>query len=191
MKSYWILPDTDSTGAVQILLEEKTQNLSEFEIWKQRPKEIFPAIPKEIMVKYQNKDVIYAQYARMKDFNIFCLSFLCGKDSFGRVVQITNLQLLEKNERPSFDIKIYLPQKTEIEKQVSIISDIINDQNSAQHKKISTMIEAFDTEFQFATFSSEILNESPLLHDWMPKKKQCFLFTIIEELLVGTMKKKH
>ena len=183
MKSYWILPDANSTGIIKVFSDGNVTNLADLDVWKTRPKVIFPAIPKEIMLLYKNKNVIYAQYARMESFNIFCLSTPHGLDIHNRIVQLTNLQVLDKNERPSLDFSTNLPDNDQIIKCAKSILAILANHNSAPYKKVTTMISAFDDETEKNTFSSETLTDSALVHDWMPKKKWFNICQLIKAVL--------
>ena len=186
MRSIWLIPDRQQTGVVYAIENGKRLLIHELIDVKTLPLELVLGIPEEIFRAKEENYFLFAQFARIEDEkSIFCLSAPAGNDKDGRKVSITNIQILEGNEKPILSPKIPNDctllddiDKKELEKMVSEI-----DNDTSSNDSIHRMLKAIQSNVRAKSFASEDLIVATNKPDWMPKKKESY-FIILKILLV-------
>ena len=110
MHTYWILPNRDQKDDILASDGEKTIPFRQILDPKLRPEGFSHGVPAELLEKCGPKafaEILFAQRFPARDGGkqLFSVSTTAGLDSSGRVVHLGLLFLLEKNERPEFELR--------------------------------------------------------------------------------------
>jgi hypothetical protein len=109
MRTYWILPNRDQKDDILANDGEKTIPFRQILDPKLRPEGFSHGVPAELLEKCGPKafaEILFAQ--RFPNWNgdgqLFSISTPAGLDSSGRVVHLGLLFMLERHERPRFEL---------------------------------------------------------------------------------------
>lgn len=169
MKNIWILPDKKQNGLALAVIENKIAPLNELIDLSKLPKVLNLGIPEELVrAKADVTNFLYAQFVKLEnEKSVFSITAPAGTDVNGRIVFITNLQLLELNETP-----ILPPAKlTNLPDDVKDWAKQFDDVTSASFENINEMLDAVQNRPYSRSFASERLSKARFTPDWMPKKK--------------------
>ncbi|WP_144244726.1 hypothetical protein [Pluralibacter gergoviae] len=172
MRSIWLLPDRKQTGCVIALENGVNHNLHELIDLSTLPRELTLGIPEELFRKKSNHDFLFGQFVILASGErIFCISAPAGKDISGRIVSISNLQILDKKEKANLSFSV--PPNTPLEDEKIINEVFINEENFSIKKfePIKLMLDAVAVVKRARSFSSEKLVLSSNKPEWMPQKK--------------------
>jgi hypothetical protein len=108
MRAYWILPNRDQGDDVLASDGERVLPLRQILDPKRRPDGFSHGVPTEILEKYAPSafsEILFAQrFEWQGGRELFSVSTPAGVDTSGRVVHLGLLFVLERNERPSFEL---------------------------------------------------------------------------------------
>lgn len=173
MKNIWIIPDRHQNGLTYAIDAETIAPLTELVNVKRIPPELVIGIPEEILRKNSDIGFLYAQCAKLlTDSNqaegyAFCISTPAGTDRSGRIVCITNLQILDSAESPTLP-----PERPSgFPHDLIIWTEGFDDIQSGTYRPVFQMLEARCKRSSLRSFSSERLRNSRFTPDWMPQKK--------------------
>lgn len=184
MRNLWLIPDRDHEGVISVLEGDKISPLHETLSLNKLPPALSFGIPKELLLKYQSNDFVYAQFARLKSSNIFVRSIRAGHDKSGRTVTLTELQLLEKGESPKVFVEVNPNATGQLLHFMEKMRSVLSDRQNISRRKIDEMLNA-TKELQWPdTFSSEYLTKSVNKPDWTPRKKKLINNTLLILLIV-------
>lgn len=172
MRSIWLLPDREQTGVINAIENEHFSVVHELINVKDIPPELVLGIPEEVFRSKPDEYFLFAQFAKLQSgAGVFCLSAPSGKDASGRIVAISNLQLLDSGEMPS--LKPEIPKNVNSQDLVWLEKIISTDgiENRELRKSIQVMLDAIKTSGRAKSFSSEALTLARNKPDWMPEKK--------------------
>jgi hypothetical protein len=109
MRAYWILPNRDQGDTVLASDGERIRPLRQILDPKLRPEGFSHGVPTELLEKWGAKDkaeILFAQ--RFTGWNgdkqILSVATPAGQDCSGRVVHLGLLYLLDRGERPTFEL---------------------------------------------------------------------------------------
>ena len=173
MRNLWLLPDEGQSGTILALEGTKIVPLHKAVELAMLPPSFTLGIPEEALIANQNNDFVFAQFARIQNYNsLFSCSIRAGQDKSGRSVVLTNFQILESGEDPSIpplcnNLNTSPSVGGAMEKLISIIS---NEGDSTQ--KVKAMLDAVRRNPHLKSFSSERLSKCANKPAWMPQKKK-------------------
>ncbi|MBN3183032.1 hypothetical protein H5A18_14105 [Pectobacterium brasiliense] len=173
MRSIWLLPDRKQTGCVSALENGITHNLHELIDLSILPPELILGIPEELFRTKLEQDFLFGQFVILTSGErIFCISAPAGRDISGRIVSISNLQILGRKEEASLNFSV--PSNTS-EEDVKIINEVFVNKKNDSFKKfesINLMLDAVMAVKRARSFASETLIQSSNKPEWMPQKKK-------------------
>lgn len=186
MRNIWLMPDREQDGMAYAIDGERVAPFNEIIDLKTLPPELVIGIPEEILRRNNDKNFIYAQLAKLrnnldKDGNyVFCLSSPAGYDKSGRVVFITNVQILSPIDDPIIPPK----RPSGFPSNLDIWAERFDDTESSAYDPVFQMLDARLNNPSAKSFSSERLQKSRFTPDWMPQKKNIrtpsvFIYSII------------
>lgn len=168
MRNLWLLADRTQRGSIQVLEEDKPINEIQNAINLEKlPLEFVIGIPEEVLRKKSGDFFLFGQYIRLRNEDIFCLSAPAGRDISNRIVVISNIQILDKKEKPTLEPQPPSNVKGEDKEHIEKILGCTDSEKEA----VSKMLKAVDEHLGYNSFSSERLYSSKYKHQWMPKKK--------------------
>lgn len=180
MRSIWLLPDRKQTGCISALENGVTHKLHELIDLSTLPPELILGIPEELFRTKLDHDFLFGQFVILTSSErIFCISAPAGKDISGRIVSISNLQILGRKEEANLNFSV--PSNTS-EEDVKIINEVFVNQKNDSLKKlesINLMLDAVMVVKKARSFASETLILSSNKPEWMPQKKKTHLNEII------------
>lgn len=169
MRNIWLIPDREQDGLTRSIEDERISSLNELIDLKLLPPVLVLGIPEEISRAHSNGKFIYAQFVTLKNLDrVFCLSAPAGTDRSGRMVFITNLQILTPTEEPAIPPKRPSNFPTDLNPWVEQFSNT----KSSEYEPVYKMLEACRHNAWKKSFSSERLQKSKFMPDWMPQKKR-------------------
>lgn len=172
MRNIWLIPDREQDGQAYAIDGDRIAPLNEILNLKLLPPELVIGIPEEIIRENHGRNFIFAQLAKLKndenysDEWAFCLSSPAGIDKSGRVIFITNLQIISKNEEPT----IPPPRPSNFPSDLNILAKQFDDERSSAYYPVKKMINARNENPIAKSFASEMIKKSRFTPDWMPKK---------------------
>ena len=109
MRAYWILPNRDQKDEIPASDGETILPLRQILDPKLRPEGFSHGVPTELLEKCGPKafaEILFAQrFPNWRgDKQLFSVSTTAGRDSSGRVVHLGLLFILERHERPRFEL---------------------------------------------------------------------------------------
>ncbi|WP_447876538.1 hypothetical protein [Serratia fonticola] len=180
MRCIWLLPDRTQTGCISALEDGITHNLHELIDLSALPPELILGIPEELFRTKIEWDFLFGQLMILNsDERIFCISAPAGRDISGRIVSISNLQILGEKEEPNLDFSVPLNTSNE---DCEIIREAFVSKSNDYLKKIepiNRMLKAVMLEKKARSFASETLAVSSNKPEWMPQKKKTYLNNVI------------
>lgn len=167
MRNLWLLADRTQRGSIQVLEEDKPINEIQNAINLEKlPLEFVIGIPEEVLRKKSGNFFLFGQYIRLKNEDIFCLSAPAGRDISNRIVVISNIQILDKKEKPTLEPQPPSNVKGEDKEHIEKILGCTDSEKEA----VSKMLKAVDEHIGRHSFSSEKLYSSKYKHQWMPRQ---------------------
>ncbi len=188
MRSIWLLPDRKQTGCVSALENGMTHNIHEIIDLSILPPELILGIPEELFRTKLGHDFLFGQFVILTSGErIFCISAPAGRDMSDRIVSISNLQILGRNEEANLNFS--LPPNTPKEDEKIINEVFINKDNDSlkKFKPIHLMLDAVGVAKRARSFSSETLIYASNKPEWMPQKKKARLIGAIDKKYIILM----
>ncbi|MBC6558563.1 hypothetical protein TH59_08215 [Pantoea ananatis] len=182
MRCIWLLPDRTQTGCIRALEGGTIHNLHEHIDLSVLPPELILGIPEELFRTKLELNFLFGQFTILNSGErIFCISAPAGRDISGRIVSISNLQILGEKEEPT--LKFSVPSNISNEDR-EIITENFASQNENYLKKldpIKKMLNAVMLEKKTRSFSSETLISASNKPEWMPQKKKPYQDGVISK----------
>lgn len=191
MRSIWILPDRNQSGEMQVHEEGLTTRLCDALDLSRLPPSLVLGIPEEVLRHSPNDECVYAQLAKMGSSVIFCLSVVCGRDKTGRMVTLTNIQVLNEDEWPQLPPLPFDPSDPQIVERLSSLESHFTLPEDPINRKVKEMLDAARTFQSLKTFSSDRLISSANKPDWMPARtrslSQSNAFFLIAAIIIAML----
>lgn len=180
MRNIWLLPDYQQVGTIYAVEGNSEKPFHDMVDLTMLPSALVLGIPEEILAKNMEDDFVFGQFCRTAfGTDFFSCSIRAGKDKTGRSVTLTNLQILDVNEKPEIppiqNDKVHDEAAVAAHKLVAALTR----QSSRAGLSIIEMLEAVKMKRDISSFSSERLYCSANPPGWMPKKK------IASRIIVG------
>ncbi|HHQ6722808.1 TPA: hypothetical protein ACSTNG_002582 [Serratia fonticola] len=185
MRCIWLLPDRKQSGCISALEDGITYNLHELIDLSALPPELILGIPEELFRTKIELNFLFGQFMILNSGErIFCISAPAGRDISGRIVSISNLQILGRKEEPNLNFSAPLNTSDE---DGEIIRDVFVKKSNDSLKKlepINRMLKAVILVKKARSFASETLTVSSNKPGWMPQKKKTYLIGKIYIILL-------
>jgi len=136
------------------------------------PKSLILGIPEELINRFGDEDLIFAQYARISPSDgIFAVSTRCGRDQSGRVVFLTAIQFLAAGQSPStrLDRKGLPPDAAACAERTE---ERLSDESDPWSSRVHRMLQAVKSEHEIRDFASVELRRVHYKPAWHPEKKK-------------------
>lgn len=173
MRDLWLLPDYAQSGSIQVLEGDGVKPLYEILNVALLPASFVLGIPEEVLLSNPEDDFVFAQYARnVEGKNIFSCSIRAGKDISGRTVFLTNLQILNVDEKPKVTPEINCSATKEIKVVMERLNYTLSKEVSASVSNVRLLAGAIGSSKSLMTFASEPLVKTANKPDWSPSKKK-------------------
>jgi hypothetical protein len=183
----WVLPNRNQSGEEDAIKGGTKLNLSAAIDVKSLPKEIVIGIPEDVLARYPNDDLIFAQYCRQSNGtqkqDIFTLSVTCGVDLSGRTVYLTLLQIL----LPGCEMITFPSVETLSKEERSKANEILtrfSRSNDKWVRSIKKMLVTVKKKPNVKSFANVPVTMSAFPPEWTPHRKSWFFICIVCGLII-------
>ena len=173
LRVIWVLPHRDQSGDEDVLEDGQKRKLSEAIPVERLPQELVIGVPEAVLEKYQDEDLIFAQYCRQKDQHrsIFSLSVKCGADKSGRTVFLTLLEILPLGGSPEeLPVATGLPEEEEATRGRLAVRR--KEKGDTWWKSVDEMLHAVRHKPWVSSFANVSVPRALFPPQWPPEKKK-------------------
>ena len=172
-KLVWVLPHRDQIGDDTVIADGKLTTLSSVVDVGSLPKALILGIPEEVIGRYADEEVIFAQFVRRpsQGGGIFATSVRCGRDRTGRIVFLTALEFLGPGEFPSLKFDMIGLQPEEAGRVVRLKQQL-SEEEDCWAKRVHHLLRAVQAEPDSMSFASIKLRRVHYRPAWYPEKKK-------------------